>query len=107
LDSGELAIDTATGQLYSLVAGVITEINGDPKQEYSDLYINKTDKQDVQEGGFVLKFSDDSDSLPFVGRIGYNGAVTDPLAMEGSYRSQRRSRNAGRQRHSRERTPGR
>lgn len=85
LDSGELAIDTATGQLYSLVAGVITEINGDPKDEYSNLYLNKTDKQDVKEGSFVLKFSDDSDTLPFVGRLGYNSTVADPLALEGSF----------------------
>ena len=86
LVEGELAIDTLTGRLYSLVGGVVTELNEPPEDVDLSDYINTTKRNDVVEGTFQILWDDSADpTYPFNGRIGYNKAVSDPNALDGSF----------------------
>ena len=86
LEAGELAIDTDTGALYSLVGGVVTEINEPPEGVDLSDYIDRTKRNDVVEGSFQIHWDDSSDqTFPFNGRIGYNGTAEDPNSVEGSF----------------------
>ena len=83
---GELAIDTSTGRLYSLVGGVVTELNEPPEGVDLSDYMDTTKRNDVVEGSFQILWDDSADpTYPFNGRIGYNKAVEDPNAMDGSF----------------------
>ena len=83
---GELAIDTSTGRLYSLVGGVVTELNEPPEGVDLSDYMDTTKRNDVVEGSFQILWDDSADpTYPFNGRIGYNKAVADPNALDGSF----------------------
>lgn len=86
LEAGELAIDTDTGALYSLVGSVVTEINEPPEAIDLSDYINSTKKNDVIEGSFQIAWDDSADPYyPFNGRIGYNKNSEDPNSLDGSF----------------------
>ena len=83
---GELAIDTSTGRLYSLVAGVVTELNEPPEGVDLSNYIDSTKRNDVVEGTFQILWDDSADdTYPFNGRIGYNRNSSDPNSLDGSF----------------------
>ncbi len=86
LEAGELAIDTDTGALYSLVGSVVTEINEPPEGVDLSKYIDSTKKNDVVEGSFQIVWDDSADAdFPFNGRIGYNKNSNDPNSLDGSF----------------------
>lgn len=83
---GELAIDTSTGMLYSLVGGVVAELNEPPEGVDLSKYIDSTKRNDVVEGTFQILWDDSADeTYPFNGRIGYNRNSEDPNSLDGSF----------------------